>query len=260
MFLRTIKGVIIDIDGTLMSGSTPLPSMKPFMEFLNKYSIPFLILTNNSTRSEEYYCDKFLSHDADLSLNNILTCATITAQFLQHSYEGKRVFVIGESGLHRALRSEGFQIIEDISQPADFVVVGGDHFLTYDKLKYGCLHLQRGAIFIGTNPDVVSPSEEGLIPEAGTNIAALEAASGKKALVIGKPNPIIFAAALERLGSSPNSTVIVGDRLETDIQGGFNFGLKTILVETGVDTRTACVQKNIFPDLVVSGLPELLEK
>lgn len=260
MVLQAIKGIMIDIDGTLMSGNTPLPSMSTFLEFLSEKSLPYVILSNNSTRSPEYYYNIFHSYGDNLALNNILTCSTITAQYIRHKYSGNRVFVIGEIGLVEALQAEGFQILEDNSAPVDFVVVGGDHFLTYEKLKYACLHLQRGAILIGTNPDVISPSEEGLIPEAGTNIAAMEAASGQKAIIIGKPNRIMFTAALEKLGTPANATVIIGDRLETDILGGIKSGLKTILVESGVDNRFTCQQKNIFPHLIVTGLTELLEK
>lgn len=250
---------MIDIDGTLLAGSTPLPAMNSFLSFLQSNGIPFLILTNNSTLSPQAYIQKMREHGVILGEKNILTCSTVAANYMHSNLDGHAVYVIGESGLEEALLAEGYHLISDVSKPVDFVVVGGDHYLTYDKLKYGCLHLQTGAHFIGTNPDVVSPSEEGLIPECGTNIAALEAASGRKATVIGKPNPLMFLRGLEVLGSQPSETIMLGDRLETDIIGGQQAGLKTILIETGVDKQESITDKGITPDLVVKNLAVLLD-
>ncbi len=251
---------MIDIDGTLLAGSTPLPYMNTFLEFLNVHAIPFLVLTNNSTQSPRHYVEKLREHGAYLKEENILTCSTVTTNYMRSNLTGNSVYCIGEFGLIEALREEGYEILTDAAFPADFVVVGGDHYLTYDKLKLGCLHLQKGAHFIGTNPDVVSPSEEGLIPECGTNIAALEAASGRKATIIGKPNSLMFLHGLQLLGSEPSATAMLGDRLETDIFGGQQSGLLTILVETGVDRQGSIQEKGILPDLVVADLGVLLDQ
>lgn len=258
--LKNIRAMMIDIDGTLLSGKQVLPGMAEFLTFLNDHSIKFIILTNNSTRTPDYYLNQIRSNGGDLKLQNILTCASVTADYIKANYSGRKVYVIGETGILTALEQEGFTILKDFSEQADFVVVGGDHYITYEKIKFGCLHLRNGAQLIGTNPDVVSPSEEGLIPECGTNIAALEAASGKKAIVIGKPNPLMFDGGLKVLGSQPSETAMIGDRLETDILGGKQAGLSTILVETGVDNRASILQKGIQPDLVVVNLLDLIAK
>jgi len=260
MNLRNIKAIMIDIDGTLLSGKSVLPGMSEFFSFLNSHAINYLILTNNSTKTPEYYLNKIRSFGGEITPENILTCSSVTAHYIKTNFTGKKVFVIGETGILEALREEGFQILNDFSEQADFVVVGGDHYLTYEKLKFGCLHLQQGAILIGTNPDVVSPSEEGLIPECGTNIAALEASSGKKAIVIGKPNKLMFDWGLNQIGSVASETAMLGDRLETDILGGKQAGLYTILVETGVDTIKSANEKNIQPDLVVKDLITLISQ
>jgi 4-nitrophenyl phosphatase len=260
MVLKKIKAMLIDIDGTLFSGKLVLPGMVAFLNFLDSHAIKYLILTNNSTKTPEFYLDKIRSHGGEINLENILTCSTVTADYLKSNFKGKKVYVIGETGIFQALSDEGFQIITDFSEQADFVVVGGDHYLTYEKLKFGCLHLRNGARLIGTNPDVVSPSEEGLIPECGTNIAALEASSGQKAIVIGKPNRLMFDWGLKLLGMDASETAMIGDRLETDILGGKQAGLHTILIETGVDTIASTIEKNIYPDLVVKDLFELISK
>ncbi|NTW43691.1 MAG: HAD-IIA family hydrolase [Anaerolineaceae bacterium] len=256
--LKNIHAMMIDIDGTLFSGSQVLPGMAEFLSFLNDQSIKFLILTNNSTKTPDFYLNKIRSNGGELKIQNILTCASVTADYIKAHYSGRKVYVIGETGILTALEQEGFTILEDFSEQADFVVVGGDHFLTYEKLKFGCLQIRNGAQLIGTNPDVVSPSEEGLIPECGTNIAALEASSGKKAIVIGKPNRMMFDWGLKKIGMAASETAMLGDRLETDILGGNQAGLHTILVETGVDTFESTLEKNIHPDLVVKDLFDLI--
>lgn len=256
--LKNISAVMIDIDGTLLNGKTPLPGMVEFLNFVNHKSIKFLILSNNSTQSPQIYLEKFQNLGTKIQLGNILTCSSVTANYIKQNFKGNKVFVIGENGIIEALKEQGFQIISDFSEDVDFVVVGGDQYLTYDKIKYASLHLQKGAKFFGTNPDVASPSEEGLIPECGTNIAAVEAASGKKAVVIGKPNRMMFEWGIKQLGSKPFKTAMIGDRLETDILGGNQAGLKTILVETGVDRTDSIHKKEIHPDLVVRDLIELV--
>lgn len=257
-FLKKIKALLIDIDGTLLSGDKPLPGMVEFFNFLNQHSINYLILSNNSTKTPYAYYQKITSLGGEIQPDNILTSAGVTVQIMKEKYTGKNVYLIGEDGLREALEKEGYQIIKNVTQKADFVVVGGDHYLTYEKLKYASLHLQAGAHFIGTNPDVLVPSVEGLIPECGVNIAALEAASGRKAIVIGKPNPLMFQSALKQLGNNPSETAMIGDRLETDIFGGLQAGLNTILVETGVDNHQSVIRKGITPDLVVNDLINLI--
>lgn len=258
--LKHINGILIDIDGTLLAGEKDLPGLIPFMTFLEERQIQYLILTNNSTKPPEFYSRKFANLGVTLPVTRVLTSAMATASFIQSHYSGRAVYLIGEEGLHTAFLERGFQVVNQNQVQADFVVVGGDHFLTYDKLKYGCTQLQSGAQLIGTNPDVVSPSEEGLIPECGTNIAALEAASGMKAIVIGKPNPYMFEGGLKLIATHPGETGILGDRLETDIQGGKQVGLHTILVETGVDSSSTAKIKGIHPDLIVRDLIDLKEK
>ena len=131
--------------------------------------------------------------------------------------------------------------------------------MTYEKLKYAALLLQRGARFVGTNPDVLCPTEEGLVPEAGATLAALEAATGIAPAVIGKPARTMFDMAAERMRSEPAETAVLGDRLETDILGGQRAGFKTLLVTSGIDDEGTILKKGIEPDLVVSGLDVLAD-
>jgi 4-nitrophenyl phosphatase len=172
---------------------------------------------------------------------------------------GARLYVIGEPALEEVLRHAGFALLQDASHPVDAVVVGGDSTLTYDKLKYAALLLQRGARFVGTNPDLLCPTNEGLVPEAGMTLAALQAATGIAPTVIGKPARPLFDLAVQRLGRRPAEVAILGDRLETDIAGGQRAGLRTVLVTSGIDDEDTIRQKGIEPDLVVRGLDMLVD-
>lgn len=255
-----IRYLILDMDGTLLKGNAPMPGLARLFEFLQAVDFPFIIATNNATKSAEDYQRKLEQHNVYIRVSDILTAAAATTSYLEKEFErGTRLYVIGQPALKNALQNAGFVLAENAVEPVKAVVVGGDWTLTYDKVKHAVLLLQRGAKLIGTNPDVVYPTEEGLIPETGTTLAALHAATGVKPTIIGKPMPYLFSMCLERLDSPQHQTAVVGDRLETDILGGKRAGLKTILTTTGVDTVETIRSKDIHPDWVINGLDELVD-
>lgn len=257
-FLQDIHAMMIDIDGTLLRGNLALPGLVEFFDFMNQHSIQFQVASNNATKTLSAYHQKISAFGAKLSLENILTCSTVTALYLQEKYPGGKVYMIGQAGLEEALTQAGIQIISELNGKVDAVVVGGDYSLTYEKLKYASLHIQQGAEFIGTNPDLLYPTDEGLVPECGMTLVALETATKVKPIIMGKPNHFMFDLGMKKMGVQPHETAILGDRLETDIQGGKLAGMKTILVETGVDNQASVVTKGIQPDLVVRDLTELV--
>jgi 4-nitrophenyl phosphatase len=248
------------MDGVLLRGPEPLPGLADLFNFLDRRHIPFIIATNNSTKTPGQYRQKLADLGAKVvKEENILTSALVTAAYLQREFPSKAaIYVIGQPSLEGAIRAAGFTLLADASQVADMVIVGGDSDLTYTKLKHAILHLQRGAQFIGTNPDLLYPTEEGLVPEAGTILAALQAATGVAPLIMGKPERFLFEIAVAKLGSQPAQTVMLGDRLDTDILGGQRVGLKTILMTTGVDTEAAITAKGIQPDAVFDSLEALV--
>jgi len=165
------------------------------------------------------------------------------------------VYAIGEEGLRAAL-GERYTIAEE---GADFVVVGMDTGLTYEKLRVATLLIRGGARFIATNPDKTLPTEEGLVPGNGASLAALEAATGVAPFVVGKPEPASFDLALARMGVGKEGTAVIGDRLETDILGGRRAGLSTILVLSGATSRQELENSTIKPDLVFENVRQLYE-
>jgi 4-nitrophenyl phosphatase len=248
------------MDGTLFRGPIPLAGLQRLFTFLQAKRISFVVVSNNTTKTASAYQEMLVGHGVQIQVDQILTAATATAAFLVDELgTGASLYVIGEPALCEVLRRAGFKLLQDAGQVVEAVVVGGDSTLTYDKLKYAALLLQRGARLVGTNPDLLCPTEEGLVPEAGTTLAALQAATGIAPTVIGKPSQPLFDLALRRLGSHRTETAILGDRLETDIKGGQQARLMTVLVTTGIDDEGTIRQKGIEPDLVVDGLDMLVD-
>jgi len=188
--------------------------------------------------------------------SDILTSAQATALYLEKvAPPGARVYAIGEEGLRTAL-SEKYVLT---AEGADFVVVGMDSKLTYEKLRIATLSIRGGAKFIATNPDKTLPTEEGLIPGNGAILAALEAATGMAPFVVGKPEPAIFDLALAKMGVGKEGAAVIGDRLETDILGGRRAGLITILVLSGATNREGLENSSIKPDFVFEDVKQLYE-
>ena len=215
-------------------------------------------MTNNSTKSPLDYAKKLSQAGIAIGPENIITSSTVTASYLSENFPEKSVFVIGQSGIMDALAEKSIFPTSDLSRSVGVVVVAGDYDLTYEKLKNAILYIQRGASFIGTNPDLLVPTEEGLVPECGTTIAAIEAATGKKALVMGKPNKYMFDLAIKIINAQHSQTAIVGDRMSTDIIGGINSGIATILIETGVDNKETISKSAEQPDLIVKDFYKLI--
>lgn len=261
MKLSKVKGLLIDVDGTLLRSKAALPGVDLFFPFLRGKGVKFCIATNNSVVSAEQYQRFFEQLGAPVSQAEILTSSAATQYYLErHFPRGGKAYVIGREGLRQSVRQAGFDVLEGMEAAADVAVVGGDPHFTYDHLKYACLHIQNGAAFLGTNPDVLYPSDEGLLPEVGTTLAALKAATGVEARVIGKPEKHLFEAALQRLELEACDVAMLGDRLDTDIVGAKRVGMASILVETGVDNRDSAQQRDINPDMIVRDLPDLMAR
>lgn len=257
--LKDIQALIIDMDGVLWLDNTPLPGLNAFFDFLHHRAIPYILATNNASKTPGQYVDKLARFGVTVSPEHVLTSPLATAAYLKQTFPpGTPVYVVGMEGLLEAMSQAGFRVVDKLSQPAKVVVAGADFSLTYDKLKYATLHIQRGAHFVGTNGDVTFPAAEGAWPGAGAILAAIQAATGITPTVIGKPERLMFDIAVEKMGSDPARTAMLGDRLETDILGAQRAGVKAILVTTGIDNETSSQLKRIYPDAIYSGLEALV--
>lgn len=252
-----IRAVVADMDGVLWRGEQPLPGLKAFFALLRRRNLAWALATNNSSRTRQDYVDKLARMGVqDAPAERIVTSATATAAWLQRRYRpGTRVHVFGGDGLRAELQAAGFcPADEDVA-----VVVAGLHRrLSYEDLHRASHLIRAGARFIGTNPDTTFPAANGIAPGAGSLLAALQAASGVDPFIIGKPHAPMFEAALSLLGSDPAQTLMVGDRLNTDILGAAQAGMRTALVLTGITTRAALDASTLQPDLVCASLPALV--
>lgn len=254
------KNFLIDMDGVLYINQQPIKSAIQFINRI-KGSREVLLLTNNSKFTRTEYRDKLLSMGLDIAEDRIMTSSVATANYLKenHHPDGASVFAMGGTGLCRELEAIGMRIANgEEGRRADYVVVGWDTELTYEKLKTACLALHAGAIFIGTNSDATFPSTDGLWPGAGAILAAVETAACRSAIVIGKPNVFMMQTALSALSAKADETLTIGDRLETDISGGWRAGTDTCLVLTGVSKANDVEGFEPKPDIIVNNLMELL--
>ncbi|HFY0561518.1 TPA: TIGR01457 family HAD-type hydrolase, partial [Streptococcus pyogenes] len=225
------KGYLIDLDGTIYQGKNRIPAGERFIKRLQERGIPYLLVTNNTTRTPEMVQSMLANQfHIETSIETIYTATMATVDYMNDMNRGKTAYVIGETGLKSAIAAAGY--VEELENPA-YVVVGLDSQVTYEMLAIATLAIQKGALFIGTNPDLNIPTERGLMPGAGALNALLEAATRVKPVFIGKPNAIIMNKSLEVLGIQRSEAVMVGDNYLTDIMAGIQNDIATILVTTG---------------------------
>lgn len=247
--------VISDMDGVIYRSKKLIAGALKFVQNLKSRGTSFLFLTNNSEQTPLDLSRKLSSMGLEgVSPDNFVTASEVTAHFLSRYHKGGSVFVIGGAALTSALYQAGFSITE--SNP-DYVVVGKTSNYNYELIRKASRLIEKGARFIATNPDLVDPAEEGLEPACGALIAPIEVATGKKPYIVGKPNPIMMSYAIKKLNSLPWETVMIGDRMDTDILCGMEAGLKTCLTFSGV-TRKEDLEKFPFrPDYLFADVGEI---
>ncbi len=245
-----IEGIVFDLDGTLYRGDEPVPGAADFVAAAREKGVRCLFVTNRSSRAPEEVADQLNGLSIPCEPGDVLTSAQAAAEWLG----GKSVFMIGGDGLKTALLERGVRLTE---LAPDAVVVGYDEELTYEKLARACLLIAAGARFIGTNPDRAIRTERGLLPGAGSILAALETATRVKPTIVGKPEPRIMTQALARFGLPADRALAVGDNLDTDIPAGARAGMRTALVLTGVSTRADLAAAAVRPDIVAEDYAEL---
>ena len=255
----TLPGILCDMDGVLYHGNHILPGALDFIAWLEKNKLQYLFLTNSSERSPRELREKLARLGADVGEKHFYTSAMATAAFLASQTPRGSAYVIGAPALTNALYDAGFSM-NDVNP--DYVVVGETPMYTYDTLKHAASLVRRGAKLIGTNPDVTGPSETGIHPACGALVAPIELTTGTKAYFVGKPNPIMMRTGMQLLGTPRENTLIIGDRMDTDIISGIESGIDTILVLSGVTARDDLKRFGYRPKVVletVGHVPAYLE-
>jgi len=252
--LTRFKTILLDGDGVLWKSNDPIPGINPFVNFLNDQGISWALLTNNNTRTAQDYIQKLADFGISGGKSSVFTSCTVTADYLLDRFgQDAKLHVVGMDGLITTLEEAGFKFTvgEQIQEgPVDAVVAGMDRQINHEKIKIAMRLILEGAAFIATNTDGSFPTPEGINPGTGMVIGALQFTSGVKPYVTGKPFPAIFQAALKALDSQPAETLMIGDRLETDILGANQLGIRSAAVLTGVTSREEIRRGEIKPDYI----------
>ena len=256
-FQSSIEALILDMDGVLWRGNESIGNLKSIFAQIDRIGWKVIFATNNASRTIQQYVDVLLSFGVTAEAWQIINSATAATYYLTNQFPGGGpVYIIGEQGIIEACRQHGFY---QSDSGALAVVVGIDRNLTYEKLKTATLLLRSGVPFIGTNPDRTFPTPQGLVPGAGSILAALTAASDVTPIIVGKPEPTMYRIALERLNISPERALVVGDRPETDIAGAQLIGCHTALVLSGVTTADQANAWHPAPDIIADDLKSIIQ-
>ncbi len=248
------KTYLMDMDGVLVRGTQLIPGADEFIGRLRERGLPFQILTNNSLYTPRDLQVRLSSIGLHVEPEELFTSALATAQFLKTQSPGGSAYVIGESGLTTALHDVGY-ILTDINP--DYVVLGETLTYSFQRLTQAIRLVMGGARFIATNPDVIGPADGGMVPATGAVAALVAEATGVKPYYIGKPNPLMMRTALRRLDGHSESSVMIGDRMDTDIVAGTEAGVQTILVLTGVTKREQVERFPYRPTVILDSVADI---
>ena len=249
-----IRNLLLDMDGTIYLGPRAIPGAREFIEYLRASGRSHLFFTNNSSASAGQYAVKLATMGIPAETADILTSGEAMVRFLLRHTEHRRVFVVGTPSFEAEVDAAGLLRTED---KPDAVVLAFDRTLTYAKLELACLLLRAGTPYYATNPDKVCPTEYGYIPDCGSMAALLREATGRMPQFIGKPHSEMVRIGLKKLGASPDSTAMIGDRLYTDMQMAYDAGIMSILVLSGETGEKDLAGADRKPDFMFASVAEL---
>ena len=249
------KGYICDMDGVIYHGDRLVEGAKEFVDWLKNQNKSFLFLTNSSAKSPKELKQKLARMGIDVGVEHFITSAQATASFLASQNPNVGVYIIGESGLINALYDAGFYI--DQVNPM-YVVVGESRTYNFEQIETAVHLVLGGAKLIGTNSDLTGPSEKGIVPACRALVAPIEMATGRQAYFIGKPNPLMMRHAIKKIGCKLEDTLIVGDRMDTDIIAGIESGIETALVLSGITNREDLAMYPYQPNHVLDRAADIM--
>ncbi len=252
--IKNKKAYICDMDGVIYHGNRLLEGAKKFVDWLKGENKKFVFLTNSSQRSRIELHQKLARLGIEVGPEHFYTSALATAGFLSAQKPGCSAFVIGEAGLTNALYDVGITMND--TNP-DYVVVGESRSYNLETLEHAVTLVFGGARLIGTNPDLTGPTEKGIMPATGSLIAPIELSTGRKAYFVGKPNPLMMRQAVKRLQTKREDTIIIGDRMDTDIIAGIEAEIQTVLVLSGVTAREDLREFSYRPHHLLEGVKDI---
>jgi NagD protein len=246
---------LMDMDGVLVHEDHLIPGTDQFLAELRQHEIPFLVLTNNSIYTARDLRARLLQTGLDIPERSIWTSALATAQFLDSQRPAGTAYVIGEAGLTTALHNIGYVLTD---RDPDYVVLGETRTYSFESITRAIRLVEGGARFIATNPDATGPSREGALPATGAVAALIERATGHEPYYVGKPNPLMMRSALRSIGAHSENTLMIGDRMDTDVRSGLEAGLETILVLSGISDKHTAERFPYRPSRVINSVADLV--
>jgi 4-nitrophenyl phosphatase len=260
MQLTHIKALILDMDGVLWKADAPIGNLSEIFARIRAQGLKFVFATNNGTRTTEQYVERLKGFGVQVEPWQVITSALGVAHLVAQKFpRGSKVFVIGEDGVRMELAEKGLDILPvERASEAQALVMGIERAITFQKMAEATLLVQNGAPFYATNPDKSFPTPRGEIPGAGAWLSVITTATNIQPIVAGKPFPFLMEIALERLGAMKEETLVIGDRLETDIAAGQAVGCPTALVLSGVSTRKQADAWIPSPTVIAENLSALV--
>jgi NagD protein len=253
---QKIQAYLMDMDGVLVHEEELIPGADLFVKRLQDAGLRFLILTNNSIYTQRDLAARLAATGLQVAPEEIWTSALATAQFLDQQRPGGSAFVIGEAGLTTALHQVGYVLSE---REPDYVVLGETRSYSLQRITHAIRLIHAGTRFIATNPDPVGPSPAGLLPATGSVAALISKATGVEPYFVGKPNPLMMREALRAIDAHSQTTVMIGDRMDTDIVAGMEAGMQTVLVLTGITSREEAERFPYRPSRIVESVADLVD-
>ncbi|UOB21103.1 TIGR01457 family HAD-type hydrolase [Macrococcus armenti] len=255
--MKKYRGYLLDLDGTMYAGTRVIEGAKEFIEYLSNHNLPYLFVTNNASKRPDEVAEKLTQMGFVATADNVVTSAMATASYIAAESPGATVYVVGGTGIRQALMDEGL-VIKD-SEHVDYVVIGLDVDINYEKLSTACLAVRNGAKFISTNPDTSIPTERGFLPGNGALTSVITVSTGVQPKFIGKPMETIMNKAVDIIKLPKEEIVMIGDLYMTDIMSGINAGIDTLHVQTGVSTYEQVMAEQVPPTYSVKNLMEVIK-
>ena len=257
--LKQKKLFLLDMDGTIYLGDTLFDGTKDFLRAVRERGGKYLFVTNNSSRSVTAYVDRLRGMGIDAAADDFLTSVDALIWYMRGKYDGALMYAFGTRTFRQQLSEAGFHVTDKLEDGISLLVCGFDTELTFQKLEDACILLGRGVDFVATNPDWVCPTSYGSVPDCGSVCEMLFRATGRRPKFIGKPEPEMALLSMERWGFSPEETVLIGDRIYTDIACGVNAGIDTAFVLSGEGVPEDIEKFGIHPAGTYRDIREILE-
>ena len=255
--LKNKKLFLLDMDGTIYIDNNLFAGTLDFLEHIRQKNGRYIFLTNNSSKGVNKYIDKLAGLGIKSTADDFLTSTDATILYLNTHYPGKKIYAFGTNSFKQQLKDSGVIITDTLEEDIDCLVIGFDTELTFKKLEDACILLGKGVAYIATNPDWVCPTWYGYVPDCGSVCEMLFKATGRRPLFIGKPQPDMVFLAMKKSGSSPEETLLIGDRLYTDIASGNNAGVDTALVLSGESTLADVEKSTVKPTYIFNDIMHL---